>query len=124
MNCLDIINTVSQAVEAIAFLAGAIFAYLGLETWKKQLAWEKGNKLAEDILLNAYDFQDRMLLFRDKIFPEDIENFKKMCEIFEKRKNKLHEPIARFKILSKKAKIIFRKNTQKTRKRNGKNTLP
>ncbi len=60
-----LITTVSGAIVALATAGGVVAAWVGLDTWKKQLRGTTEYELAKRVLMSVYGVRDSMRAVRD-----------------------------------------------------------
>lgn len=70
----DVISVFTNLIVATAAGGGAIAAWVGLTTWKKQLRWESDHDLARRLLISIYRFRDSIFGVRHPVvFPHEME---------------------------------------------------
>jgi hypothetical protein len=79
MSCeyADVISSISDVIVAMSAAAAAIFAYVGLSTWRKQLKGGAEYQLAKDVLKAAYRVREAFDAVRNPAifeyeYPEEM----------------------------------------------------
>ncbi|MDC7714533.1 hypothetical protein PQU96_10400 [Vogesella sp. LYT5W] len=62
----EIIGLVTSLIGSLAGLGAVVVAYMGLQTWKKQLIGTKQHELAGKLIRSVYEYQER---FNDVRYP-------------------------------------------------------
>ena len=60
----DVLSTLGNLFVAVAAVAGAMAAWVGLNTWKSQSIWATDNDLAKRSLMALYGFRDSLFNVR------------------------------------------------------------
>lgn len=73
----EIVSAVSDAIVAIAAIAAAVFAYIGLTAWKKQLKGGAEYQLAKEVLKAVYRVREAFKVVRNPAifsyeYPEEM----------------------------------------------------
>ena len=58
-------SAIANGFVALAAVGGAVAAFVGLGTWKKQFNWQSDNHLARRVLLASYRYRDAIFSLRN-----------------------------------------------------------
>ena len=77
----DLLSAIANLVMASAASAGAIAAFIGLNTWKKQGIWQTDAELSRQILIALYRYRDSLYSVRHPAMSESEMKFEPEIEM-------------------------------------------
>lgn len=114
MTWTECINNLKDIIVIAASSTGAIVAWRGLNTWKRQLNGQSDYTLAKDLLINIYRYRDALFFVRNPLMtnselklPEDKEGknimyneqrYLSILHAYEKRWNSMLEHRAKLQV--------------------------
>lgn len=119
-------HVVSMANDAINFIvrivpvAGIVVAWMGLNTWRRQIKGTDKYKVASDLLTEVYRVREAVQVIRssfiqyvpknDKDETKEMNNFLGYVEALDRRWKEVTDPLANLSLLSLKAEVHLGKS--------------
>jgi len=119
---MEMVKDIIEYGAKLIPIAGLVIAWLGLDTWRRQIKGTDKYKVASELLTAVYKLREGIGVFRspfvefqptdDKTSSKEMNEFYGYLETMDRRWKEVSEPLTQLSLLSLKAEVHLSKDTK------------